>query len=290
MKASNVAARVNETAEQPRKQPQKRILSALAQLRKAVGWTQENLGAHIGASRRSISRWENGGGKPAADIRDDLAKALKVTNLELDAVIAHRLSLSEVEALVARREFSAAGIENDSPTNEDSAASPEPPAADATPSSDAPFKAAAEVESPDTEQVAVVVLLYPKDENQAEPADVVANDNATPTDKRRTVRLIDCTKLESESESPEASHNSEASDATPAPTPVKAISSDRVQVDGTDQPKRAKAKKVRTRKGRRKSTKRRKGKQIRPIKKRAAGQLPLFGGDPSAPMAATVGG
>ncbi|MEO1335338.1 MAG: helix-turn-helix transcriptional regulator [Myxococcota bacterium] len=91
MTASNAVARVNETAKSPRKPAQavkeRRPRKSLIKLRKTIGWTQENLAANIGASTRSISRWENGHTKPSPEVRDDLAKALRITVHQLEALL-----------------------------------------------------------------------------------------------------------------------------------------------------------------------------------------------------------
>ncbi|WP_444901863.1 helix-turn-helix domain-containing protein [Microbulbifer sp. SSSA007] len=55
----------------------------LAQLRKAAGYTQEELAEEIGATRRVIAYYETESEHPPANLLVDLAQALKVSTDEL---------------------------------------------------------------------------------------------------------------------------------------------------------------------------------------------------------------
>lgn len=64
--------------------PQTRGFGArLAQLRKAAGYTQQQLADEIGASRRQVAYYEGESEHPPASLLIDLARALNVTTDEL---------------------------------------------------------------------------------------------------------------------------------------------------------------------------------------------------------------
>ncbi|WP_262701372.1 MULTISPECIES: helix-turn-helix transcriptional regulator [Streptomyces] len=60
----------------------------LAQCRKAVGFTQEGLAEYLGVERSTVGRWESADTEPQAWIRPNLARALKVSSQELQALLA----------------------------------------------------------------------------------------------------------------------------------------------------------------------------------------------------------
>ncbi|MGH3764214.1 MAG: helix-turn-helix domain-containing protein [Pseudonocardiaceae bacterium] len=64
----------------------------LSQRRKAVGFTQESLAAHLGVERSTVIRWEAGDSEPLPSIRPSLARALEVSIDQL----AELLTRSEV--------------------------------------------------------------------------------------------------------------------------------------------------------------------------------------------------
>ncbi|MEG2321909.1 MAG: helix-turn-helix transcriptional regulator, partial [Bacilli bacterium] len=51
--------------------------------RKALGYTQEELGLKVGVTNKAVSKWENGLGCPDISILEPLAKILKVNVIEL---------------------------------------------------------------------------------------------------------------------------------------------------------------------------------------------------------------
>jgi transcriptional regulator with XRE-family HTH domain len=59
----------------------------LAQRRKAAGFSQERLAHHLGVERTTVVRWENAETEPQPWYRPPLAKAIKVTGEELQALL-----------------------------------------------------------------------------------------------------------------------------------------------------------------------------------------------------------
>ena len=55
----------------------------LAQLRKAKGWTQEQLGQKLGVTNNTVSRWETGNYMPPADILLELSKLYDISINEI---------------------------------------------------------------------------------------------------------------------------------------------------------------------------------------------------------------
>ncbi|WP_028810226.1 helix-turn-helix transcriptional regulator [Streptomyces sp. 351MFTsu5.1] len=58
-----------------------------AQRRKSAGWTQESLAEFLGVERSTVGRWESADTEPQAYIRPKLARALKVSRDELQALL-----------------------------------------------------------------------------------------------------------------------------------------------------------------------------------------------------------
>ena len=73
--------------ETPKAPSRNRRREALAALRQATGWTQQNLAAAVGVYPNTVSRWERGENTPSLWVRDGLAEKLKISVLELDALI-----------------------------------------------------------------------------------------------------------------------------------------------------------------------------------------------------------
>ncbi|MEU3251096.1 helix-turn-helix transcriptional regulator [Streptomyces sp. NPDC006997] len=59
----------------------------LARRRKSAGFTQEGLAEHLSVERSTVGRWENAETEPQAWLRPKLARALKVTAEELQALL-----------------------------------------------------------------------------------------------------------------------------------------------------------------------------------------------------------
>ena len=55
----------------------------IAALRKEKGWTQTQLGEHLGVTNKTISRWENGNYIPDLSLLQPLCQALEITLNEL---------------------------------------------------------------------------------------------------------------------------------------------------------------------------------------------------------------
>ena len=89
METTDRASQVNVTVNLPvictKPQPQRR--TTLVALRKAMGWTQENLAAAVGVQPNTVYRWESGRSKPALWLRDLLAEVLKISVLDLANLI-----------------------------------------------------------------------------------------------------------------------------------------------------------------------------------------------------------
>lgn len=62
-------------------------MSALAELRRAAGKTQEKLAENIGVSVTTVWRWENGKDRPRARRLHDLARELKISRESLVQLI-----------------------------------------------------------------------------------------------------------------------------------------------------------------------------------------------------------
>lgn len=60
-----------------------KIGSFLSQLRKEKGWTQEQLGQHLGVTNKTVSRWENGNYLPPAEMLQLLSELYNVSINEL---------------------------------------------------------------------------------------------------------------------------------------------------------------------------------------------------------------
>lgn len=60
----------------------------LAQRRKVLGLTQEDLACLLGVERSTVMRWERGENEPQPSIRLRLAKALRVPTDRLEALLA----------------------------------------------------------------------------------------------------------------------------------------------------------------------------------------------------------
>ncbi|MFD0687759.1 helix-turn-helix domain-containing protein [Actinomadura fibrosa] len=98
-----------------------------ARVRRAAGFTQDRLAAHLGVERSTVGRWELGDTEPQPHVRPRLAEALNLSSDELDALLADtaderpswavRLQ-AEREARgwskreMARRLFAAIGVTN----------------------------------------------------------------------------------------------------------------------------------------------------------------------------------
>jgi len=65
--------------------PSKRI--RLAQRRKAAGFTQESLAEHLGVERSTVGRWESAETEPQAWLRPKLARALRISDDELQSAL-----------------------------------------------------------------------------------------------------------------------------------------------------------------------------------------------------------
>ncbi|AEW92746.1 MULTISPECIES: helix-turn-helix transcriptional regulator [Streptomycetaceae] len=59
----------------------------LARVRKSAGFSQEKLANHLGVERSTVGRWETAETEPQAWLRPKLARALKVTDDELQALL-----------------------------------------------------------------------------------------------------------------------------------------------------------------------------------------------------------
>ena len=59
----------------------------LARRRKAAGFTQESLAEHLSVERSTVGRWESADTEPQAWLRPKLARALKVSGEELQALL-----------------------------------------------------------------------------------------------------------------------------------------------------------------------------------------------------------
>jgi transcriptional regulator with XRE-family HTH domain len=73
--------------------------AGFARQRKSCGFTQESFAQALEVDRTTVQRWERGEGSPQPHIRPKLARALKVTPAELDALLFHDLSRSKDPAV-----------------------------------------------------------------------------------------------------------------------------------------------------------------------------------------------
>lgn len=64
----------------------------LAERRKTLGYSQESLAERMSVDRSTVARWERGECEPQPFVRLKLAQVLQVTPLELDGLLAHRVS------------------------------------------------------------------------------------------------------------------------------------------------------------------------------------------------------
>ena len=69
-----------------------------AQRRKALGFTQESLAAHLNVERSTVVRWEAGKSEPLAWLRPKLAAALKVTPEHLTDLLAESSTNARLQA------------------------------------------------------------------------------------------------------------------------------------------------------------------------------------------------
>ncbi|MGI8336380.1 helix-turn-helix transcriptional regulator [Actinomadura scrupuli] len=72
----------------------------LAQRRRAVGQTQEQLAERLGVERSTVGRWERGETDPSAYVRPRLARELRVTLLELDDLLVDGLTAAPPPVVV----------------------------------------------------------------------------------------------------------------------------------------------------------------------------------------------
>ncbi len=61
----------------------------IAQRRKSLGWTQEQLAEKVNVSKSAIAKWETDGGIPDRDNLYRLSNAIKISMTDLHMIIRH---------------------------------------------------------------------------------------------------------------------------------------------------------------------------------------------------------
>ena len=61
----------------------------IAQRRKSLGWTQEQLADKVNVSKSAIAKWETDGGIPDRDNLYRLSNAIKISMTDLHMIIRH---------------------------------------------------------------------------------------------------------------------------------------------------------------------------------------------------------
>lgn len=79
-----------------------KLSDKITELRKAMGWSQEQLAEHLDISRQSVSKWESGASVPELD---KIVKLSEIFNVTTDYLLKEDNSISDAENVYGRDEL-----------------------------------------------------------------------------------------------------------------------------------------------------------------------------------------